>query len=197
MHGENHARPGAGLAARVRERGVDVDHRALENVGRGALDRHVDRGALGRHADLAVAAVQLGHQPPPPEHGFHYSSPPRFLDGRVDVAAHLGEAGEVGVDERLRRFLGHADVLRQRERGFAVEQCVVDDLGAAPQFVLAETAVGAEHLERGAIVDVLAAAERLDQRVLARQVREHAQLDLRVVGRDEHVSRRGDERAAD
>ena len=29
------------------------------------------------------------------------------------------------------------------------------------------------------------------------QVREHAQLDLRVVGRDQHVARRGHERAPD
>ena len=40
-------------------------------------------------------------------------------------------------------------------------------------------------------------AERLDERLLVRQVREHAQLDLRVVGRDQHVARRGDERAPD
>ena len=46
----------------------------------------------------------------------------------------------------------------------------------------------------GAVVDVLAAAERVDERFLAGHVREHAQLDLRVVGRDQDVARRGDER---
>ena len=40
-------------------------------------------------------------------------------------------------------------------------------------------------------------AERVDQRLVARQVREHAQLDLRVVRRDQHVARVGDERAPD
>ena len=98
------------------------------------------------------------------------------------------EAGEVGVDELLRRLLRHADVLRQREGGLAVEQRVVDDLGAAAQLVLAQAAVGAEHLQRGAIVNVFAAPERVDQRFVARQVREHAQLDLRVVGGDQHVT---------
>ena len=40
-------------------------------------------------------------------------------------------------------------------------------------------------------------AERVDQRRVLGQVREHAELDLRVVGRDQHVARLGDERAAD
>ena len=55
--------------------------------------------------------------------------------------AHLGEAGEVGVDERLRRLLGDADVPRQRERRLSVEQRVVDDLRPPPQLVRVEPAV--------------------------------------------------------
>ena len=51
-------------------------------------------------------------------------------------------------------------------------------------------------LSRGLIVNVVAARERRGQRLVARQVREHAQLDLRVVGRDQHVTRIGDEGAA-
>ena len=39
--------------------------------------------------------------------------------------------------------------------------------------------------------------ERVDERLVARQVREHAQLDLRVVGGDQHVPAVGDERAPD
>ena len=97
----------------------------------------------------------------------------------------------------LRRLLGDADVPGQREGGLAVEQRVVDDLRAAPQLVRVEAGVGAEHLQRRAVVDVLADAERLDQRLVAGQVRQHPQLDLRVVGRDQHVAGRGDERAAD
>jgi hypothetical protein len=46
-------------------------------------------------------------------------------------------------------------------------------------------------------VDVFAAAERVDQHLVAGHVREHAQLDLRVVGGDQHVARLGDERTPD
>ena len=40
-------------------------------------------------------------------------------------------------------------------------------------------------------------AERVDEHRILGEVREHAELDLRVVGRDQHVARVGDEGAAD
>jgi hypothetical protein len=46
-------------------------------------------------------------------------------------------------------------------------------------------------------VYVLARAKRLDQRRVLREMREHAQLDLRVVGRDEQMPVLGNERAPD
>ena len=47
----------------------------------------------------------------------------------------------------------------------------------------------AEHLGGGHRVDVVALREGVQQELLAGQVREDAQLDLRVVGRDEPASR--------
>ncbi len=46
-------------------------------------------------------------------------------------------------------------------------------------------------------MDVLARCEGVDQRLVAREMRQHAQLDLRVVGRHQPVARRGDEGGAD
>ena len=54
-----------------------------------------------------------------------------------------------------------------------------------------------EDLRRRRPVDVVAALEGVDEVPVGRQVREDAQLDLRVVGDDELVARRRDERAAD
>ena len=54
----------------------------------------------------------------------------------------------------------------------------------------------AEHALGRPIVNVDALPERLDQRRVARQMREHAQFDLRVVRRDQHEARLGDERRA-
>ena len=45
---------------RAAERRVHVDHRALQDVGGGALDRHVHRDALGAGADLALRLVSSG-----------------------------------------------------------------------------------------------------------------------------------------
>ena len=54
-----------------------------------------------------------------------------------------------------------------------------------------------EHLARGAVVDVLAAAEGVDQRLVLGEVREDPQLDLAVVGGEQHVPRFGHEGLAD
>ena len=55
----------------------------------------------------------------------------------------------------------------------------------------------AEDLARGAVVDVLARAEGVDERRVAREVGEDAQLDLAVVGGEEEVARLGHEGLAD
>ena len=190
MDGQDH--PGAG-----RQGGVHVDHRALQDVGRAALDRHVHRDALGRAPELAVAAGDLRHAPAAVEHRGHDAGLARRVERPVEVRADGREPFEVRVDERLRRFLGDADVLRQREGGLAVEQGVVDDLRPPAQLVRVESAVGAEDVQRRPVVDVLAPFEGVLQVAVAGEVRQHAQLDLRVVGRDQDRPGRGGEGGAD
>src|SRR5262249_40118533 len=107
------------------------------------------------------------------------------------------KSGEVGVDELLRRLLRDADVLGQRERRLPVEQRVVDDLGPSPQLVFVQTRVWTEDVQRRTVVNVLAGAEGLDQRWFVGEVREDTQFNLRVVGRDQHVSRGSNERSPD
>ena len=89
----------------------------------------------------------------------------------------------------LRRLLRDADVLRQRERRLAVEQRVVDHLRDAAQLVRVAPAVGAENLQRRLLVEVGALAKRLDQHRIVGQVRQDAELDLRVVGGNQDVVR--------
>ena len=119
-----------------------------------------------------------------------------FVERAIDERADAREAGEVGVDELLRRLLRDADVLRQRERRLSVEQRVVDHLRArcaaragrgrcsAPKTFSAVRSWMSSPL-RNASISASSPGE----------VREHAQLDLRVVGRDQHVAGLGDERA--
>ena len=51
-------------------------------------------------------------------------------------------------------------------------------------------AVGAEDLQRGLLVEVRALPERLDEHRVVGEVGEHAELDLRVVRRNQQVTRR-------
>ena len=56
-------------------------------------------------APLEVAAVQLRHQPPAAVHRLDDAGGARLLERAIDERADAREAGEVGVDELLRRLL--------------------------------------------------------------------------------------------
>ncbi len=105
MHREDHA----GLRRR-RERGVDVDHRALEDVGGRALNRQIDGDALGLRPILKVLASQFVHQPPASVHRLHDTGNTRFFKREIDELAHPREAGEIRIDEFLRGLWRHPDV---------------------------------------------------------------------------------------
>ena len=77
------------VAASVDERRVEVDHRALEDVGGGALDRHVHRDALGRRSHHAVAVVDV-RAPARRRPNSVVTTPglARVGDGAVEEAAH-------------------------------------------------------------------------------------------------------------
>ena len=60
-----------------------------------------------------------------------------------------------------------------------------------------ETAGRAEHLQRGLIVNVFALLECVDQRVVFGEVRQHPQLNLRIISRNQQVSLVGDKRSPD
>ena len=77
------------------------------------------------------------------------------------------------------------ELVRETEGRRAVDDPEVHRLGA--RALLGRDRVGRDpgDLGRRAAVDVLAAAEGLDQALVARVVREDAQLDLRIVGREQ------------
>ena len=88
---------------------------------------------------------------------------------------------------------------REAEVRHAVEQAEVDRLGHAA-LVAVDVAERAdvEDLPRGEVVNVLASVNAGAHRFVAREMRHQAQLDLRVVGGEQHaVGRAGDERAPD
>ena len=86
---------------------------------------------------------------------------------------------------------------REPEGGDAVDDAEVDRLGAAPHVRVHAFDRHAEHLGRGHRVDVEPVLERFHELRDVGHVREHAELDLAVVGGDELVPLVGDEGAAD
>ena len=80
----------------------------------------------------------------------------------------------------------------------SVEQRVVDHLRGAAQLVRVAAAVRRRRSSARSARGCRRPARNASMSTASSgQVREHAELDLRVVGRDQHVARFGDERAAD
>ncbi len=121
----------------------------------------------------------------------------RDLAGLVHVAGHAGIAGEIPVDIELGGVAADAEVARQPERAHAVDEAEVDDLGVAALLGRDLQRRHAEDFGRSGAVHILAFAEGAHQAIVPRQVGHDAQLDLRVVGRDDHAARRRHERLAD
>ncbi len=121
----------------------------------------------------------------------HFLLAARLLQRVIDERAHAAVFLEVRIDESL-GFLGvDAELLRQSERRESVHDAEVHGLGPAAMLGVNHQRRHAEHLRRGQGVNVFAGAESLHQQRVAGKVRQQPQLDLRVVGRQQHVSRLG------
>ena len=193
VDGEEHPRAAAGFFQRV----VELDHRELEHVGRRPLHRGVLRHALPHLADAEVVGRELGDLAPPAEDRGGVATLLRLTHRLGHVGLHVGEALEVGVEDLRRVAGGDVEALPEPVRLHPVRESVVDDL-REPALRVVDGLLGhVEHGRGGGGVHVGAAFERVDQAGVFREVGEHAELDLRVVGGEETRSDVGDERAAD
>ncbi len=76
---------------------VDLDHRALDDIGRRSLHGRVDRGPLGRLAPLSVAGVDVRQVKPASEQRFHVALVTRLLAGLLHELLHARVAHEIGI----------------------------------------------------------------------------------------------------
>ena len=74
-----------------RERGVDLEHRDLDDVGGGPLDRCVEGHPLGHLAALAVVAGQVGEVAAPAEDRLGVAGAPGLVDDPAEVVADAAE----------------------------------------------------------------------------------------------------------
>src|ERR1043165_1172984 len=176
---------------------VNVKHGELDNVTRGSLDWHVDGFTLGARADVAVAVVDAGQGTYATVDGANIAVLARFFRDLFHEAMHAF-VGLVIIVNHLFRFLARdADALRKSEGFDGVSDGEVDDLGEAASLFQLLFRLRAKDKAGGALVDVIIFLKRIEHDRVVRDVREQAQLQLRVIGGDELVAFLGDEGAAD
>src|SRR2546425_527703 len=160
------------------ERPVDANHRDLDEVGGGALERGIGRRALAEGADVEVAVAQLRNVAAAPEDRLDEALLAGGGDRAIQPRPHAGEAREVLPDEFLRFLLRDAQLAGEGERALAVDRAEIDRLGACAHLGGDLVLRHAEDDRRGLAVDVAPLLERLHERGIAGQVREQSQLDL-------------------
>ena len=139
---------------------------------------------------------ELRELTPPAEQRRRVAARLRLAHGLLHVARDVRERGEVRVEDLARLIGRDVETLTEPVGLHAVREPVVHDLREAALERVDLGFVDVEDARRGGRVDVGAAFERLDQAGIVGEVREHAQLDLRVVGGQQRVALVGDERAA-
>ena len=175
---------------------INADHGQLDQVGGGALQRRIDGGALGKPAHIGVLAQDVGNGTNAAEQRRHLLIAAGSFECLVNEAAHALVAFEIGVDVCL-GFLGvNPQSLREPEGRESVHDAEVHHLGAAAMLGLHHQRRNAEDLRGGEGVDVVAAAEGVDQQRVVGEMRQQAELDLRIVGGEQHAAGLGDEGGA-
>src|SRR6266700_4821252 len=189
MHLQDHA----GRKTTLLEGGRNAHHRDLNQVRRRPLQRRIGRRALAERADVVVAILELRDVAPPSKQCLDIPLRPSLSDGAIEPRADAGEPREVLLDELFRFILGDAELTRERERALPVNGRKIDRLGPGSHLGRHLVLGDVENDGRGLAVDVPALREGLDERGIAREMRQQTQLDLRVIGRQQHRSGLGDE----
>src|SRR5713101_3812099 len=192
MHLQDHF----GVKLFFRQAPVDADHRQLDQIGGGALQRRIERGTLGKVAELHLRRIDFRNRADSSEQSPRHAGLARLGKNIVQVLLHAAIAREIGVDEFRGFLLLDAQLLREPEWGKAVNDAEVDGLGGAAVLRILRHWPHAENFLRRPRVDVFTVAESLDQHGVFRKMRHNAQLDLRIVRREQYLSFLGDEGGA-
>ena len=109
-------------------------------------------------------------------------------DGIFHITVYGRIQGKISVDKPLGLGAGGMDILRQRERTDAVYDAEIDRLRFASELGRHVFFRNAEHLRRCHGMHVHAPVEAVQHILIVRKRRQHAELDLRIVGVHKHVS---------
>ena len=175
---------------------VELDHGQLDEIGGGALHGRVHGGAFGKIAQVGLRRIDFRHRPDAAEDRFGVADLAGFGDLLVEILFHAAVALKIRGDEFGGFFRVDAKILREAERRKPVNHAEIDDFRHAAMLARLLERQHAENFLRGARVDVLPAAKRLDQHWIFGKMRQDAQLDLRIIGGKQLAARRSDEGGA-
>ena len=163
------------------QRRIGADHCNLDEVGSRALNRRIHRHALGKGALHKVAAAERRKIAPSTVERRHIAACVRVCNRFIQKFTYAVIACKVALDVARRLLARNAEVAREPEVAQTVDDTEVDRLCTPP--LLARHGIDryAEHLRCRTRMNVLPAAERVDERRIPRHMREDAQLDLRVI----------------
>ena len=153
MHLQRHSRLQPALA----QRGIDADHRNLNKVRRGPLQRRVYRGPLGKPALVGVLAVDVRNRPHPSKQRLHLHVAPRLFQRLIDERPHPAVLFKISGNELLGFARLNAKILRESKCRKPIDDAEVHHLGLAAVVGRHHQRRHAEHLGRRQRVDVVPA----------------------------------------
>ena len=175
----------------------DPDHRDLDQVGGRPLNRGVDRHPLGELPDGRLGTADLRKIPPAAEKRRHESVPPGLIQHAVEILPDPLIFLKIAVDVSLGELLRDPKLPGEAERAHPVEDAEIDHLRLPPHVGIHHLGEDAEDVGRGPAVDVFAVGKCPSQRLVAGEVREDPELDLRIIGGEDLPAGRRDERLPD
>ena len=141
---------------------LHVDHRLLQDIGSGALQRRVLRHPLCIRARRKVLRRKLRQRSKAPQQRPRPTVAPRPQHQLFHEVFDAAIAYEIVLDVLLGNAALDPQPSRQPVVGQPVDDAVVDHLGRAA-LVAGAALLGTKHLDRGAFVNVLAALKAVHQ----------------------------------
>jgi len=121
----------------------------------------------------------------------------RAFQNFIQISAHLFIPLKISVNVSLRGFLSNAQLFGQTESAHAVENAKVDYLRLSAHFGIYHFRKYAENIGCRAGVNVFIGLESINECFVFGKMRQHAQFNLRIIGGNKFIARRGNESLSD
>ena len=173
---------------------LDRNHREFDEIGGCALHRRVDRRALGTGPTGPIGRLDFRQPEPSAKDGLDKSIALGSRTGRLHVSRDTRITVKVAIDPGLGCIAPDSKILGQTECGHAINQSEIDHFGITTLLRSNTLRGGPEYFCGRCTVHVLTFVEGAQQGFIFAEMRHDPQFDLRIIGRDNRPSGRGNKR---